>query len=83
MSLVVCLERNHYTLHMDARLTPKSLSGFEARFILSRVRQMIASSDQSAICPDDLTALEVIEEIISSSSDAPRCGITARPATTD
>ena len=69
---------------MNARLTPKSLSGFEARFILTQVRQMIASSDAAPISPDDRTALEVIEEIIASSSDAPACGITApSPAAPD
>ena len=62
---------------MNARLIPKSLSGFEARFILTQARRMIASSDADPISPDDRTDLEVIEEIISSSSDAPACGITA------
>ena len=64
---------------MNARLTPKSLSGFEARFILTQVRRMIASSDAAPISPDDRTALEVIEEIITSSSDALACGITVHP----
>ena len=69
---------------MNARLIPKSLSGFEARFILTQVRQMIASSDAAPISPDDRTALEVIEEIIASSSDAPACGIPPPPpAVTD
>lgn len=76
---------------MEARLTPKSLSGHEARFILERIRTMIATKNATmqavsnlghSLTPatstlDDLAALEVIEEIITSSSDASACGIIA------
>lgn len=61
---------------MTARLTPNSLSGHEARFVLRRVRGMIAQQRAViASARDNLAALEVVAEIISSSVDAAVCGI--------